>query len=180
MIAMHEADEQDEQDRAARRATRLVAASSMGALLVLTAALAHGNAPSTANADTAATQPTPDSVAAVVTTAAAGATVATTVATTTTAPATTTTTCAATYTVQSGDSWYLLAQEASIGVDALFVANGASSATALHPGQSICLPDGAVVVTTTAPPVTTAKPATTVAPVRTTLPAPSHTTAASG
>ena len=80
----------------------------------------------------------------------------------------------------SRDSWYLLAREASITADALFAANGASTATALYPGQSICLPDGAVVVTTTAPPVTAATPSSTVATVRTTVPATSHTTAASG
>ena len=159
---MDPADDQDLQDRAARRATRLVAGSSMGALLVLTAALAHGNAPSTANADTPATTSTIPAT------------------TTTTIPATTTTTCTATYTVQSGDSWYLLAQEASIGADALLAANGASASTPLYPDQAICLPDGAVVVTTTAPPVTAATPASTTATVPATAPATSHTTATSG
>ena len=144
----------------------------MGALLVLTAALAHGNRPSTANADTATTQAVPPTVP---------PTVPSTISvTTTSAVATTTTACTATYAVQPGDSWYLLAREASITADALFAANGASTATALYPGQSICLPDGAVVVTTTAPPVTAATPSSTVATVRTTVPATSHTTAASG
>lgn len=165
----------DELDRRARRATRVVAGTSMGALLTLTAALAHGTAPSTANADTG----TPSTTATPSTTVAPSITIAAT-----TIPATSTTACAATYTVQPGDSWYLLAQEASITADALLAVNGATAATALYPGQSVCLPDGAVVVTTTAPPVTAATPASTTASttdtVRTTVPATSHTTATSG
>ena len=59
--------------------------------------------------------------------------------------------CASSYTVQAGESWYLIA--AKVGVKASLIA-GANNRTIRSPlmvGQVICLPAGAVVPTTPAP-----------------------------
>jgi murein DD-endopeptidase MepM/ murein hydrolase activator NlpD len=68
----------------------------------------------------------------------------------------------ATYTVISGDSWYRISTNAKVTMTALMTANGATTATVIHPGQTLCLPAGvtAVVTTTTlaAPPALTAAP----------------------
>ena len=85
--------------------------------------------------------------------------------------------CTNTYTVRGGDSWSLIAAESSVSTAALFSLNGASAATALYPGDSLCLPAGATVVVAATPAVT-AQPAvtkTTSAPVTTAA----HTTKAS-
>lgn len=59
-----------------------------------------------------------------------------------------------TYTVVSGDAWTLIARRHAVTLDALLSANGATTATMLHPGQRLCLPPGAVTPTST----TTTKP----------------------
>jgi len=51
--------------------------------------------------------------------------------------------CAAEYEVVAGDYWVRLADAAGVGLGALLGVNGASSDTALYPGDVICLPDGA-------------------------------------
>jgi len=66
--------------------------------------------------------------------------------------------CATSYTVQAGESWYLIA--AKVGVKASLIA-GANNRTIRSPlmvGQVICLPAGAVVPTTSAKPSNTAAP----------------------
>ncbi|HQY83399.1 MAG TPA: LysM domain-containing protein, partial [Ilumatobacteraceae bacterium] len=70
----------------------------------------------------------------------------TTAATTTIVAATP---CTNTYTVVSGDYWTLIAAEASVSVEVLYAANGATADTALFPEQSVCLPDGVTVVVPT-------------------------------
>jgi len=81
--------------------------------------------------------------------------------------------CTNTYKVHGGDSWSLIAAEASVPVAQLYSLNGAGAATALFPGDALCLPAGASVVTTVAPVVTVPKPATKPA-----APAVTHHTAA--
>ena len=97
------------------------------------------------------------------------ATPATATPATTVLPAATTTVfvCTNTYKVHGGDSWSLIAAEASVSAAQLYSLNGASGATALYPGDSVCLPSGATVVTTAAPVVTAAKPATPAKPAKT-------------
>jgi hypothetical protein len=63
--------------------------------------------------------------------------------------------------VQSGDYWLLVAQESDVAVADLYALNGAGPDTALFAGTSICLPDGATVVTIA--PATTAAARTTAA-----------------
>ncbi|HAP75855.1 MAG TPA: hypothetical protein DCR14_07195 [Acidimicrobiaceae bacterium] len=68
----------------------------------------------------------------------------------------------ATYTVVSGDGWYLIANKTGVGVSALLAANGATIATPLFPGMRLCLPASSP--STSAPatttPVSTTPPAT--------------------
>jgi LysM repeat protein len=74
------------------------------------------------------------------------------------AAATTTTTvvCGGHYTVRSGDSWSLIADEAGMPLSRLLSLNGATARSSLQPGQRLCLPEGVkVVAATTAAPVTT-------------------------
>jgi Peptidase family M23/LysM domain len=66
----------------------------------------------------------------------------------------------ATYSVVSGDSWSRIASRANISMTALLNANGATTATVIHPGQTLCLAPAAAVP---AAPVTTTT--TTPAPV---------------
>ena len=70
----------------------------------------------------------------------------------------------ATYTVISGDSWYRISTNAKVTMTALMNANGATTATVIHPGQTLCLPGGATpaVTTTTlaAPPALVVAPGT--------------------
>lgn len=81
--------------------------------------------------------------------------------------------CATTYTVTAGDYWILVAKKVGVSLSQLLSANNASTATALYPGRTICLPSNASVPTTAAP-ATTVKPAkpvaTTAKPVVTTPP----------
>lgn len=68
----------------------------------------------------------------------------------------------ATYTVVSGDSWYRISTNAKIAMTALINANGATTATVIHPGQTLCMPAGAAVsavATTTTLPALPAQPA---------------------
>lgn len=65
-------------------------------------------------------------------------------------PSTTTTTvaprvCAQKYTVQSGDSWYFIAEQAGITASLLAGSNGVTLSEPLSPGEEICLPAGAAV-----------------------------------
>jgi LysM repeat protein len=166
---------------ASQRQHRVAAAASIGSLAVLIGVAAFADAaPGAAAAPT-----TPGTLAP--TTAAATTVPATTVpartvpATTnppTTVPPTTAFVCTNSYTVRGGDSWSLIAAESSVSAAALFSLNGASASTALFPGDSLCLPAGATVVTVATPVVTAATPAvtkTTSAPVTTAA----HTTKAS-
>ena len=43
----------------------------------------------------------------------------------------------------SGDSWFQIAQEASVSLNGLLQANNAKTTTVLRPGGQLCLPDGA-------------------------------------
>ena len=51
--------------------------------------------------------------------------------------------CGHAYTVAAGDSWFAIASRSGTTGTALLAANGASADRALHPGDVICLPDGA-------------------------------------
>ena len=71
----------------------------------------------------------------------------------------------ATYTVISGDSWYRISTNAKVTMTALMNANGATTATMIHPGQTLCLPGGATAAVTAttlaqpaAPPAQSATP----------------------
>ena len=63
----------------------------------------------------------------------------------------------ATYSVVSGDGWSRIASKSKVSMAALMSANGATTSTVIHPGQTLCLPSGAVAVsaTTTTTPTTT-------------------------
>ncbi len=50
----------------------------------------------------------------------------------------------ASYTVASGDSWYVIARRVSTTLGDLLGANGANARTVLQPGDRLCLPKGAV------------------------------------
>jgi len=69
----------------------------------------------------------------------------------------------ATYSVVSGDSWSRIASRQKVTMTALMNANGATAATVIHPGQTVCLPGAAlptpVAPATTAPTTTTTTPA---------------------
>jgi LysM repeat protein len=58
------------------------------------------------------------------------------------------------YSVARGDGWSLIARKLGTSTRALLAANGASTRTVLHPGQSICAPVGATGATTSAQPAT--------------------------
>ena len=151
------------------RPHRVAAAVSLGSLAVLTgaSAFADGAPHAAVAAPVVSVAPAIVTVPAV-TTAPAATTPAITTPATTTEPATTTTmfVCTNTYKVHGGDSWSLIAAEASVPVAQLYSLNGAGAATALFPGDALCLPAGASVVATVttvatvAPVVTAAKPAT--------------------
>jgi hypothetical protein len=164
-----------------QRAMRLGGLAGAGSMVAVVGIMVSGGGSSASNsaATTDSIDPAvsvaaaPETIAATAvglpTDAASVATVpATTVPTTTLAPATTLAApvCTNTYIVLSGDYWVLIAKEASISVDALYAANNATSATALFPGQTVCLPDGSTVVVTTAPAVTVG---TTAATTKTTV-----------
>lgn len=54
-----------------------------------------------------------------------------------------------TYTVVRGDGWSIIARKLGVTTKALLAANGATTATVIHPGRSICVPAGATTTTTT-------------------------------
>jgi LysM repeat protein len=65
---------------------------------------------------------------------------------------------AATYSVVSGDSWSRIASVTKVPMTSLMNANSATTATVIHPGQTLCLPgaaSAAVAPTTTAAPTVT-------------------------
>lgn len=71
-----------------------------------------------------------------------------TIAVVATDPTTTTSTfaprvCAQKYAVQTGDSWYFIAEQAGITASLLAGSNGVTLSEALSPGEEICLPAGA-------------------------------------
>lgn len=155
------------------RGLRVAGAAGMGSLMVVTGYM-------TGSAGQQAAGSTPTTTAVPATSLAPSAVVPSTVlpvtastlapATSITVAPTTTIPCTTTYTVVAGDSWVAIAHRASVVVDILYVLNGSSAETVIHPGDSICIPDGAVVATTTSTtaPATTAAPTTTQAPVVTT------------
>jgi hypothetical protein len=55
------------------------------------------------------------------------------------------------YAVVGGDSWFGIASRAGIGVGNLLEANDASLDDQLHPGDVLCLPEGAALGSTCAP-----------------------------
>ena len=75
------------------------------------------------------------------------------------------------YTVVAGDYWILIAKKVSVSLNELLAASGSTTATALFPGRTICVPANASAPTTAAPP-TTAKPTTTTVKPTTTTAAP--------
>jgi LysM repeat protein len=155
-----------------RRALRIGGAAGACSLLAMTGYITFGatgsSAGAVAPADTVA--PTVAEPAAATAHAPAATTAlapaATIAASTTTGPPTVVVEpCTNTYTVMAGDSWSLIAGEASVAISEVYAANNASALTALYPDQIVCLPAGAVVVTTTTAPVTTSAPVATAAPV---------------
>ncbi len=54
----------------------------------------------------------------------------------------------ATYSVVSGDSWSRISSQHGVTMTALVNANGATTATVIHPGQTLCLPSAATTPTT--------------------------------
>jgi murein DD-endopeptidase MepM/ murein hydrolase activator NlpD len=70
----------------------------------------------------------------------------------------------ATYSVVSGDSWSRIASRSNVTMTALMNANGATTATVIHPGQTLCLPGSTApaATTTTTTAATTTTTATTV------------------
>lgn len=51
--------------------------------------------------------------------------------------------CAATSTVRSGDGWLTIARRAQVTVSSLLSLNGGDEDRMIHPGDTVCLPDGA-------------------------------------
>ena len=47
------------------------------------------------------------------------------------------------YTVAAGDSWFGIARRAGVAGSAVLAANGTDATRVLHPGETICLPEGA-------------------------------------
>lgn len=158
-----------------QRNLRLAGLAGAGSLLAAVGIVVSGGGSSagseasarTAVAASAVTSPTVAATAtpttATPTTATSTPTTATPTTVASTAIASTAAVCTNTYTIVAGDYWTLLADEASVSLDELYAVNDATSATALYPGQTICLPDGATVVVT----ATTATATTEVATVAT-------------
>ena len=67
-----------------------------------------------------------------------------------------TTDCALGYTVGAGDYWLRLAEESGVPLAELLSTNGATIETAIHPGDEVCLPEGASMPAPPPPPTTTA------------------------
>ena len=79
----------------------------------------------------------------------------------------------ATYSVVGGDSWSRIASRNGVTMTALINANKATTATAIHPGQTLCLPSTTALVTTTTVAVPAAAPVVAPVPVPVPVPAPS-------
>ena len=60
------------------------------------------------------------------------------------------------YSVVSGDSWSRIASRSGVSMTALLNANKATTATVIHPGQTLCLPPNAVTSPATTTPATPA------------------------
>jgi len=52
-----------------------------------------------------------------------------------------------TYTVVAGDGWSIIARKLGVAMTALLATNGATTATVIHPGRSVCIPAGATTST---------------------------------
>ena len=138
-----------------QRAMRLAGLAGAGSLLAAVSIMVSGGGSSASGVPP--TEPTSaaaqvagsvgSSAPSTVTAATTNTRAATTTAATTTIVAVTP--CTNTYTVVSGDYWTLIAAEASVSVEVLYAANGATADTALFPEQSVCLPDGVTVVVPT-------------------------------
>ena len=170
-----------------QRAMRLAGLAGAGSLLAAVSIMVSGGGSSASGVPP--TEPTSaaahvagsvgSSAPSTVTAATPTTTAATTTAATTTAATTTivaATPCTNTYTVVSGDYWTLIAAEASVSVEVLYAANGATADTALFPEQSVCLPDGVTVVVPTTQ--ATTQPTTSVTTPASTQRAASTATAA--
>ncbi|NMD25619.1 MAG: LysM peptidoglycan-binding domain-containing protein [Actinobacteria bacterium] len=133
-----------------QRAMRLAGLAGAGSLLAAVSIMVSGGGSSASGVPP--TEPT-SAAAQVAGSVGSSAPSTVTAATPTTTAATTTivaaTPCTNTYTVVSGDYWTLIAAEASVSVEVLYAANGATADTALFPEQSVCLPDGVTVVVPT-------------------------------
>lgn len=140
-----------------QRAMRLAGLAGAGSLLAAVSIMVSGGGSSASGVPP--TEPT-SAAAHVAGSVGSSAPSTVTAATPTTTAATTTivaaTPCTNTYTVVSGDYWTLIAAEASVSVEVLYAANGATADTALFPEQSVCLPDGVTVVVPTTQPTTQA------------------------
>ena len=154
------------------RGLRVAGAAGMGSLMAITGymtgAAGSGASATTTEPVAATSATTPATTVMAVPTTAATTTAVSTTAVSTTAPPSTLAACTTTYTVVAGDSWVGIAQRASVVTDILYVLNGSSADTIIHPGDTICLPDGVTVATA---PATTAAPSTSstvAAPVTTT------------
>jgi LysM repeat protein len=125
-----------------QRSLRIAGAASVGSLLAVAAIFvvggssSHAGPASDVNGTTLATGSAPGRLSIVTAAASAGGT----------APASTM--CTSQYTVEAGDGWLVIAKRAGVPVDQLYSVNGTSSASALQPGQVVCLPAGATVTTT--------------------------------
>jgi len=138
-----------------QRAMRLAGLAGAGSLLAAVSIMVSGGGSSASGVPptepTSAAAHVAGSVGSSAPSTATAATPTTTAATTTAATTTivAATPCTNTYTVVSGDYWTLIAAEASVSVEVLYAANGATADTALFPEQSVCLPDGVTVVVPT-------------------------------
>ncbi|MBK8331299.1 MAG: LysM peptidoglycan-binding domain-containing protein [Acidimicrobiaceae bacterium] len=160
-----------------QRAMRLAGLAGAGSLLAAVSIMVSGGGSSASGVPptepTSAAAHVAGSVGSSAPSTATAATPTTTAATTTIVAATP---CTNTYTVVSGDYWTLIAAEASVSVEVLYAANGATADTALFPEQSVCLPDGVTVVVPTTQ--ATTQPTTSVTTPASTQRAASTATAA--
>ena len=160
-----------------QRAMRLAGLAGAGSLLAAVSIMVSGGGSSASGVPptepTSAAAHVAGSVGSSAPSTATAATPTTTAATTTIVAATP---CTNTYTVVSGDHWTLIAAEASVSVEVLYAANGATADTALFPEQSVCLPDGVTVVVPTTQ--ATTQPTTSVTTPASTQRAASTATAA--
>ena len=78
--------------------------------------------------------------------------------------------CQRSYRVHPGDSWLRIAASGAMKVEALLLANGARMDTVIHPGQILCVPNGARMPTPPPAPTTTVRAPTATRTVRSTSP----------